>query len=134
MYICIYGLPKTHSDLLLAVKLILQQHFHPPRQRPSSPRGEHTPSQNSTGFRNKVQELTLDPDEIKVSFGVVSLFTCIFVTEAVETTQSTQTHAFPCKSTWITAVYSKHKRSDEARIAEVQRVSRGFGAFSSIWN
>lgn len=39
---CIYGLTKTHSDLLLAVKLILQQHFHPPRQRPSSPRGEHT--------------------------------------------------------------------------------------------
>nr|XP_054606785.1 E3 SUMO-protein ligase ZBED1-like [Nothobranchius furzeri] len=40
---------------------------------------------NSTDFTDKVQKLTLDPDETMVSFDVVSLFTCIPTTEAVET-------------------------------------------------
>lgn len=47
----------------------------------------HTPHHitNSTAFTNKVQKPALDPDETRVSFDPVALFTCIPSTEAVET-------------------------------------------------
>ncbi|KAL3972435.1 transcription elongation factor S-II [Sarotherodon galilaeus] len=89
---CIYGLPKIHKEgvpLRPIVSSINSATYNIAKHLATilAPLVGNTPHhiKNSTDFTDKVQKLTLDPDETMVSFDVVSLFTCIPTTEAVET-------------------------------------------------
>ncbi|XP_070401572.1 uncharacterized protein [Nothobranchius furzeri] len=89
---CIYGLPKIHKEgipLRPIVSSIKSVTYNIAKHLATilAPLVGNTPHhiKNSTDFTDKVQKLTLDPDETMVSFDVVSLFTCIPTTEVVET-------------------------------------------------
>ncbi|XP_065326070.1 uncharacterized protein LOC135932513 [Pelmatolapia mariae] len=89
---CIYGLPKIHKEVIPLrpiVNSINSATYNISKHLATilAPLVGNTPHhiKNSTDFTDKVQKLTLDPDETMVSFDVVSLFTCIPTTEAVET-------------------------------------------------
>lgn len=47
---------------------------------------------------DKAQELSLEPDETMVSFDIVSLFTCIPTTEAVETVRKPRSDLYTVRS------------------------------------
>ncbi|XP_038148866.1 uncharacterized protein LOC119788543, partial [Cyprinodon tularosa] len=92
---CLYGLPKIHKEgapLRPIVSSINSVTYNIAKQLTNilAPLVGNTPHhiENSKDFANKAKHLRMAPGETLVSFDVTSLFTCIPITEAVETVRT----------------------------------------------